>query len=106
MNTVRRPVIGVTYPASPEAATKLLETPVWDEGRSGFRWITLANGDIGLIVFPQGDTFFDMETAFEADHNDAIANDTMSVLWAEDMGTVEVGPGTPPRHETIRWEDA
>lgn len=32
MNTVRRPVIGVTYPASPEAATKLLETPVGPGG--------------------------------------------------------------------------
>ena len=32
-----------------------------DDGRSGWKWIRLRNGDLLLGVFPRGETYFEVE---------------------------------------------
>lgn len=44
--------------ASDEDAQRVLNASERDpNGRSGFRWITLPNGDLVLAVYPQGDLY-------------------------------------------------
>lgn len=48
--------------AEPEAVQMILDAPVeTGDGRSGWRWVRFANGDLALAVFPQGDTYFALE---------------------------------------------
>lgn len=57
-------VIARTKSASPEAVAYVLaaeENDKNDNGRSEWLWIRLANGDLVLGVFPQGDTYFQNE---------------------------------------------
>lgn len=54
--------LGRVAPASPEMVKTVLEADENSEdGRSQFMWIRLANGDLILGVYPQGDTYFDTE---------------------------------------------
>lgn len=51
-------LIGHMLPASDEDAAAVLFAPQGeDEGRSDFRWIVLANGDVCLAVFPLGELY-------------------------------------------------
>lgn len=43
--------------ADEEDALQLLEAPQYANGRGPFKWITLANGDVLLACYPQGDLF-------------------------------------------------
>jgi hypothetical protein len=54
-------VIARTKPASPEAVAYVLAAEENDNGRSEWLWLRLANGDLMLGVFPQGDTYFQNE---------------------------------------------
>jgi hypothetical protein len=59
-------IIASTRPASTESVlTVLAGDPDGYDGRSEWLWIRLANGDLILGVFPQGETYF----ATENDHN-------------------------------------
>jgi hypothetical protein len=50
--------LGRIIPAKPEDVTKVLAAAENDpDGRSQFVWLRLANGDLMLGVFPQGDTY-------------------------------------------------
>lgn len=54
--------IGTVHTASVESVEKVLKASLFDEdGRSQFMWIRLANGDLILGVYPQGDTYFEVE---------------------------------------------
>lgn len=44
-------------PASDADAQTVLLAPQGDDGRSEFRWVTFANGDVALIVYPRGELF-------------------------------------------------
>jgi hypothetical protein len=48
--------------ADPAVAQMVLDAnPASLDGRSQFVWVRLANGDLILGVYPQGDTYFDTE---------------------------------------------
>lgn len=50
------------YPASRESVEHVLsQDDNSEDGRSQWLWIRLQNGDLILGVFPQGDTYFDVE---------------------------------------------
>lgn len=51
-------------PATAEDVFTLLGAGENDDGRSHFTWIRFANGDLGLIVFPMGETYEALEEAF------------------------------------------
>lgn len=106
MSTVRRPVIATTFPASRVAANMVMAAPTTDDGRSTEKWIVLANGDVGLVVFPCGYTYENLSGEIDADYLAARENGSLSIMWAEDQQTVEVGPGVRPSADTLRWEDA
>jgi hypothetical protein len=55
-------VIATVEPARPEAVEKVLSAPVGTgDGRSEWVWLRLTNGDLILGVFPQGDTYVELE---------------------------------------------
>ena len=54
-------VIAEYHRASPAAVERVLEAPLTGDGRSEWRWIRLANGDLILGVFPHGETYFAIE---------------------------------------------
>lgn len=102
--TVDRPFIGLSFPADEDAAHKVLEMVVGDDGRSDFRWLRLANGDLMLGVWPTGEGYFEMETAVEADYEAAVRDNTDSVCWMERVGIVTVGPGITPHVGDVRFD--
>lgn len=59
-------VLAEVRPASNESvATVLSADENSEDGRSGWMWVRLANGDLILGVYPQGSTYF----ATEDDHS-------------------------------------
>ena len=57
--------IAYTYPAKlSDVIQVLVQDPDDDNGRSDWRWLRLNNGDLALIVFPQGDTYMGLEGTF------------------------------------------
>lgn len=105
MTEIVRPVAALTYPATPEAAHQLLNTPIGDDGRSPYEWIVLPNGDLALAIWPKGDTFFALETAVEADYQEACKNDTVRISWGEEAPQVTVRPGEFPRMADVFYPD-
>ena len=103
--TVERPVIAESFPASTDSIKRVLGMEIGDDGRSNFVWLRLANGDLILGVWPRGEGYESMEAAVESDYTRAVDNGAESILWAEGLGTVEVGPGVLPRAESVRYED-
>lgn len=58
--------IAYTYPAESLDVTQVLaQDPDDDNGRSDWRWLRLNNGDLALVVFPQGDTYMGLERTFK-----------------------------------------
>lgn len=56
-------VIATLTPASEAAVNHVLAAdPDSPDGRSGWMWVRLVNGDLILGIFPQGDTYFDLES--------------------------------------------
>lgn len=54
-------LIATQKPASAEAVVKVLNTAVGDpDGRSGFKWLRLVNGDLILAIYPLGDTYMEV----------------------------------------------
>ncbi len=48
--------------ASPDSVQMVLDASEDnDNGRSQWVWVRLANGDLCLAIFPQGDTYFETE---------------------------------------------
>lgn len=71
------PIIATTFPASPAAVRMVLDAPITppdgNDGRSEYVWLRLANGDLILGVWPQGDLYFAVELLVEADYVTAAA---------------------------------
>lgn len=64
------------FPADPKAVHDVLEAPVGTgDGRSGWTWLRLRNGDLMLGVWPQGETYFEVETMVEQDYKRAFENE-------------------------------
>lgn len=52
--------LGYHTPADPADVKAVLDrAPVGHDSRSDFKWIRLANGDLILGVYPQGDTYLE-----------------------------------------------
>lgn len=66
------------------AQTVLLAPEGTGDGRSKFYWLTFPNGDVMLGVFPEGETFFAIETDLElhVDPDDALAHEIAEALEA------------------------
>ena len=61
-NSLGRPLLAHVYPASRQSVDYVLSQDVDDlDGRSEWLWLRLANGDLMLGVFPQGDTYCSVE---------------------------------------------
>lgn len=78
------PLIAQAFPASREAAEKVLAMPVGDHGRSDYTWLLLANGDLMLGVWPTGDGYFEVEIERELDYDLAVNVNTLSVINQND----------------------
>lgn len=84
--------IAWSYPAGEDGAKKVLDaTPndgpaaaYEDDGRSGWRWIRLANGDLILGVFPHGDTYFAVEDEVERDYSQAQDGGTLQTTTVDE----------------------
>lgn len=62
--------LGTVHRASLQAVATVLQADENSEdGRSEWLWLRLANGDLVLCVFPQGDTYFSVEEDAEAPRN-------------------------------------
>lgn len=89
-NDTDRVYLGASWPASPNAVETIM-TMDEDNGRSEWRWLRLANGDLMLGVFPQADGadgYFATEVQREEDwHTAADANGDMQE-YTEEIGTV------------------
>lgn len=59
-----------TYPANQESVNEaiLSEPNPGDDGWSPWVWLRLANGDLILGRFPQGDTYFEQEGPSDEDY--------------------------------------
>ena len=53
--------IATLAPASAELVTEVMAAPIGNDGRSGWHWMRLANGDLCLCIFPCGDTYTGLE---------------------------------------------
>lgn len=76
-------LLSTHFPASQEAVDLLLSQPINDDGRSEWRWVRLANGDLILGLFPQGEAYFELEGMVAAD-----------LKRAEVVEPVTIAPGT------------
>lgn len=58
------------WPANEESAVEAVIAPPNEEndGWSPWVWLRLSNGDLILGRFPQGDTYFEQESAVDADY--------------------------------------
>ena len=58
----RKADLAWTWSAPQEAVDMVMAAePGADDGRSGWQWLRLANGDLMLGVFPRGETYFAVE---------------------------------------------
>lgn len=102
MEENRMLAIGEHYPASQEAVELLLEKPADGSGdtRSGWKWFRLANGDLVLGFFPQGDGYFEVEGAFSDDYVDAVQSGALQAIVADvDNDFVELESDYRGRHK-------
>lgn len=61
---------GYMKPASAESIEKVLMADENDpDGRSEYMWVRLANGDLILGVFPQGDTYVEVTADASYDYD-------------------------------------
>lgn len=74
--------IAASFPMrNADTIVKLLETEPddsTDDGRSEWRWLRLADGDLMVGFWPQGDTYMDLEVEVEADYAAAAESDQIS----------------------------
>lgn len=76
--------IASSYPANEQTALLVLgREPGGGDNRSEFHWVRLANGDLILGVYPQGDTYFEIERDVEADFQKATTDETVHWLTAD-----------------------
>ena len=55
-------VLAYAFDASPESVVEVLGACEGaDDGRSGWTWLRLQNGDLMLGLFPRGETYFAVE---------------------------------------------
>jgi hypothetical protein len=66
--------LGCLFPANAEAVAKVLNAPENDDGRSGWTWLRLGNGDLMLGIFPCGDTYCEVELDVAADFTKAASD--------------------------------
>lgn len=60
--TLETPMLLATVAeADLDVAIMVLDQDIGDNGRSGWKWFRLANGDLILGVFPHGVTYFNTE---------------------------------------------
>ena len=59
-------LIVTVFPMSDETAAKIIEAPVYIDGRSEFKWVCTLDGSWMLACFPQGDLYF--ETELDREH--------------------------------------
>lgn len=58
--------IAYHYPADIDDVVKVMaQSPNDENGRSDWRWIRLDNGDLALALFPQGETYMELERTFQ-----------------------------------------
>ena len=102
-----QPVVGVTFPASYGLVHNLLiQDKDTGDGRSNFYWIQLANGDVGLVVFPQGDCYDEMIDSIREDRQRAEAAEAISVIWTTDdaIPRVPIRTGEAPQVGEIEYD--
>lgn len=76
---------GVSFPANQTTAIQVLSAEVETyNGRSQFYWFQLDTGDLVLGVYPQGNTYMDIEEAVQKDLESAVLGDTIEELETED----------------------
>lgn len=100
---VERPVIAEMFPASRDSANALMHMAVGEDGRSKPQWLRLANGDLILGTFPTGEGYSMLENAVQTDYEIAVRDGKARALWAEELGTVQVGPGITPLVGDVRY---
>jgi hypothetical protein len=54
VHTAQGYLIAQSTPASEETTNAALFAPEHGDGRSEFKWLLLVNGDLALVVYPQG----------------------------------------------------
>jgi len=60
--SIARATLAYVHPASAESVRNVVNAdPTSPDGRSQWVWLRLANGDLILGMFPQGDTYIDCE---------------------------------------------
>lgn len=71
-------IIAEFWPASHKSAAAVISLrledpkgPIGNGERSDWQWVRLANGDLMLAVFPQGDGYFEVEDHVERDYKEA-----------------------------------
>lgn len=64
-------LIAQTTPASAETVAKVAAAPlgVEGDGRSEFKWMLLASGELALVVFPQGPLYEEIVQMLAAEGN-------------------------------------
>jgi hypothetical protein len=73
------------YPASSEGALEVLALPVTGDysGRTGWQWITLADGSLAFGCFPHGLGLEMLEDQHIRDHSDANAASEVHMVYAD-----------------------
>lgn len=90
---------GQSFPARTEVVEKLLNMPVGDHnGRSGWMWVHLANGDVVLGFFPQGDAYFEVEDERYEDYQAAEQRRRVSTTWLTPADVSDLGFGIARIH--------
>ncbi len=95
------------HPASKESVrTVLAANEDCPDGRSNWVWLRLPNGDLALGVFPQGDTYFDVE--IDAHYPDADGSPSGKVVDAVNSaeGRIANGAGIDAAFRWLRDEIA
>lgn len=81
INVAENGQIVTVHPANPAVVERVLSADESSpDGRSQFLWLRLPNGDLLLGVYPQGQTYFDVEddAAYDGPQED--------ILWCEQCG--------------------
>jgi len=102
-----QPVIAQTFPASYGLVHNLLIQDMdTGEGRSNFYWIQLANGDVGLVVFPQGEFYESVMDSIAAERERAEKDETVSIIWTTDdsIPRVPIHQGRAPHVDEVVYK--
>lgn len=90
MDSDKRLLIAQSYPAYNDGAvltvlnSHIAENEEHNDGRSRYTWLRLANGDLMLGVYPQGDTYFEVENAVAEDYERADRDNELSLTHLSD----------------------